>query len=112
MSRNLEEFNQIHKDKPAIIIGSGTSIFGLDLSPLKNCITLAVNSGYVAYPESNYFVSDDWSVANWSYFFRDLQQSPITLALLYENKFRDSGSIFGERVVQFRHRLGYHVTPT
>lgn len=109
--RNLEEFNQSYQKRPAFIIASGPSVFGLDLDTLlKDQITIAVNSGYVAMKTAKFFVSDDWSVVNWSYFFNDLYQSPTTLALLYENKFRDAHQIFGERFVAFRHRTGYHIT--
>lgn len=109
--RNLEEFNSAYKGQPALIIASGPSVFGLELDTLlKDKVTLAVNSGYVAMKTAKFFVSDDWSVANWSFFFKDLHRSPTTLALLYENKFREASRIFGERFVSFRHRSGYHVT--
>lgn len=111
MTRNLEEFNGIYKGKSAIIIASGPSVFGLDFDTiLKDKVTFAVNSGYIAMKSAKFFVSDDWSVAKWSFFFKDLCQSPTTLALLYENKFREASRIFGERFVAFRHRTGYHVT--
>lgn len=109
MFKNLEEFNSLYAGKPAIIIASGPSVLGVDFSKTKNCVTIAVNSGYVAHKESDFFLSDDWSVVNWSYFFKDLRESTTT-PLLYEDKFRDANRVFGDRIVFFRHRKGYHVT--
>lgn len=108
--RNLEEFNGKHKGEIAFVLGSGPSLNMLDLAPLKNHVTIAVNSGYVAFPEANYFISDDWSVAHWSYFFNDLRSSKTTIALLYEDMLKNQAWQFGDRAVLFRHRQGYHVT--
>lgn len=109
MIRNLEEFNGKHKGRVCFVIGAGTSLHFQDLEPLKNHITIAVNSGYVGVPWADFFVSDDWSVARWSYFFKDLVESNKTIALLYENKLGDSVGLFGNRSVVFRHRKGIHI---
>lgn len=109
MIRNLEEFNGKYKDRTCFIIGAGTSIHFQSLEPLKDHITIAVNSGYVAAPWANFFVSDDWSVARWSYFFEDLEKSETTIALLYEKKLSSSVGSFGDRSVIFRHRGGTHI---
>ena len=84
--RNLEEFNNRYPGRTCFIIGSGCSVNDIqkDLHLLSSHVTIAVNSGYVAYPQSDFFVSDDWSVANWSYFFDDLTKSQHTVALLYD----------------------------
>ena len=60
MVRNLEEFNGKHKGETCFIIGAGTSIHFQNLEPLKDHVTIAVNSGYVAANWASYFVSDDW----------------------------------------------------
>lgn len=109
MIRNLEKFNGKYKDRLCFIIGAGTSLHFQNLEPLKNHITIAVNSGYVAVPWADFFVSDDWSVAHWSYFFKDLAESTKTIALLYENKLSNSVGLFGDRSVVFRHRKGIHI---
>ena len=102
-SRTLEEFNGIHDGSICFIIAAGTSIHFQDLEPLRQHITIAVNSGYVAAPWATYFVSDDWSVARWSYFFNDLKNSDKTIALLYEDKLKNQHAWFGDRGVLFRH---------
>lgn len=109
MIRNLEEFNGKYKDRICFVVGAGTSLHFQDLEPLKKHITIAVNSGYVAVPWANFFVSDDWSVVHWSFFFKDLAQSTKTIALLYENKLGSSVGWFGDRSVVFRHRKGIHI---
>ncbi len=111
MTRNLEEFNGIYdgQQKTAFVIGAGTSLHFQDLEPLKNHITIAVNSGYVAAPWANYFVSDDWSIKRWSFLFKDLRESKTTIALLYEDKLSSCASWFGDRAVLFRHRKGINI---
>lgn len=83
--RNLEEFNQKHTGQTAFLIGAGPSIIDLNLVPLKDHVTIAINSGYCAYEDADYFLTDDY-VQNWSYFFQDLVQSSKTIAFLYENE--------------------------
>ena len=107
--RNLEEFNDKHRGQRCVILASGPSICDNDLSDLSGLVTIAVNSGYVAY-ESDYFVSDDWEVVKWSYFDQNLKDSQKTIALLYEDKLAKVASAFGDRTVLFRHRTGYHIT--
>lgn len=108
--RNLEELNGIRKGEPCFIIGAGPSVICVDLDLIKDVgFTIAVNSGYVAM-ETDYFLSDDWSVAFWSYFSKELVKSPRTLALLYEEKLGNTSKQFGDRAVLFRHRKGYHLT--
>lgn len=108
--RNLEEFNKKHDGDVAFILGSGPSVKMLDLTPLKDYVTIAVNSGYLAMPDADYFISDDWSVGRWSYFFDDLQASKHTIVLLYEDMLKNQAWQFGKRAVLFRHRQGYHLT--
>lgn len=111
MIRNLEEFNGRYKDRETVcfIVGAGTSLHSQNLEPLKDHVTIAVNSGYVAVPWADFFVSDDWSVLHWSYYFEDLRNSDKTIALLYENKLSSSVGWFGDRSVVFRHRKGIHI---
>lgn len=107
--RNLEEFNGCHYGQTCFIIGAGPSLHFQDLEPLKKYTTIAVNSGYCAFPEANYFVSDDGGVSVWSYFFRDLRFS-TTIPILYEDKLFNQCSLFLEKPVIFRHRTGYNIT--
>ncbi len=108
--RNLEEYNNVYKDKLCFIIGSGPSLHFQDLGMLDKHLTIAVNSGYLAFPNANFFVSDDWAVADWSYFSKDLVEAECTTVLLYEDNLQHAASMFGDRAVLFRHRRGYHLT--
>lgn len=109
--RNLEEFNQKHKGKSAIILASGPSLIDEieNFSYFPKFVTIAVNSGYAAY-ETDYFVSDDWETKIWHHFAISLKRSNKTIALLYEDKLGDQAHLFGERSVIYRHRLGYYMT--
>jgi len=107
--RNLEEYNNAFRNKIAFVIGSGPSLAFTDLNPISQHLTIAVNSGYLAFPESNFFLSDDHSVARWSYFQKDLKYAK-TIVLLYERMLKDQAAFFGDRSVLFKHRRGYHVT--
>lgn len=112
--RNLEEFNDRHHGKPCFILGSGCSLMphiesGL-INRLSNYVSIAVNSGYLAFPESDFFISDDWSISHWSFFFDDLRNSSKTIALLYDKKLEDKAGWFGDRSVIFKHRKGYKLT--
>ena len=109
--RILEEFNGAFKGQPAFVIASGTSIAELDLTPLKGQITIAVNSGLLAYSFPRFFLSDDWSCCTWSWFLDNLVKGQSEV-LLYEDKLDFAAKIFGDRSVLFRHRFGYHITDT
>ena len=54
--RNLEELNNKHKGKACFVIGSGPSINDCKKSPywssMHDHVTIAVNSGLVAFPAS------------------------------------------------------------
>lgn len=107
--RTLEDFNGKYQGETCFIIGAGTSIHFQNLKPLEDRLTFAVNSGYVAAPWADFFVSDDWSVARWSYFFEDLAASSHTIPLLYETKLASQLPLFGLRGVLFRHRKGISI---
>ncbi len=111
--KTLEDYNQKYAGRTCFIISPGTSILeqltSSVIDKLKKHITIAVNSGILAVPLSNFFVSDDWSVVHWSYFFKDLKENETTIPLLYEDKL-GKVTIFGDRPVLFKHRQGYHIT--
>ena len=111
--RNLEEYNQRFAGKKALILGSGTSL-SKHLLFLKSIpddwVSFAVNSAYIAC-ETDFFVSDDIDIQNWSFFAYDLRNSQKTQVLLYEDKLGDRAEWFGERSVLYRHRRHYHITP-
>lgn len=111
-SRNLEEYNSKFEGKTCFIIGAGCSL--IDQLPyfdkLQDHVTIAVNAGYLVYAKADFFLTDDWSCAHWSYFFEDLAASLNTTALLYEQKLLSSAGLFGHRSVLFKHRKGYGLT--
>ena len=109
MARNLEEFNDKFKGKTCFILGSGCSINDhiKDNEQLRDHVTIAVNSGILSLPNADFFVSDDWEVAQWSY-FQDLKESQ-TNVLLYEDKLEKHVSKFGDRSILFRHCKGYEM---
>lgn len=106
---NIEKLNGIHSGETCFVIGAGSSIYFQNLKPLKDFVTIAVNSGQLAIKDPTYFVSDDWSVANWSYFYQDLINSNTKL-LLYEDKLSTYAPLFGGRAYLFKHRQGYNIT--
>lgn len=107
--RNLDEYNQRYANKVAFVIGSGTSLNSQDLTPLKDFVTITVNSAYLAFPQADFFISDDDRTAQWSYFLDDLRLGQTTV-LLYEDRLSHAAKLFGDRAVIFRHRKGHHLT--
>ena len=87
MALNLCQFQNIHKDKLGFIIGSGPSLKDVKPEVLSPYVTMTVNSSILFDKSCDYFVSDDWSVSNWSYFIRDLAHSSC-IKFLYNKKFQ------------------------
>lgn len=108
--RNLEEFNGRFSKEICFIIGSGPSLVDFDPNILRDRLTISVNSGFLAAPNSKFFLSDDENVCRWSYFNNELMTADATV-LLYEDKLEHEAMKFGSRAVLFRHRKGYHITP-
>jgi hypothetical protein len=108
--KNLELLNQKHKKEPIIIIGAGTSVNDQPLDKLSNGITIAVNSGILAYTEATYWCSDDWEIGKWS-FFNELKKLK-TIPLLYDKKLGHTAKFFDDRALLFKHRLGWHLSDT
>jgi len=86
MALNMCQFQGCHKDKLGFLIGSGPSLKDFDKSLLSPYVTMSVNSSILFYEECDYFVSDDWSITNWSYYIRILSNSKC-IKFLYEKKF-------------------------
>ena len=109
-NNNLESFNNIHDKQTCFIIGAGPSLYHQNLDCLKDNISICVNSGYLAYPECDYFLSDDWATQYWNYFFNDLVSNKKTKVLLYEDKLKNCAHLFDKRTILFKHRTGYELT--
>ena len=64
----LSELQNKHKDEVIFIVGAGPSVDKIDVDLLKDYTVMAVNSGMIAVPFADYFLSDDPGIMNWSYF--------------------------------------------
>lgn len=107
--RTVEEFNGKYTGQPAVIIASGPSLYLQDLSLLSGLVCIVVNSGYIAMPDADFFISDDWSIFNWRSLTKCLIESRTTV-LLYEDKLKHAADMFDSRAVLYKHRCGYNVT--
>jgi len=105
----LKELQDKHKGRTAFVVGAGPSLHFQDVEPLKNHITLAVNSGVLKVPFCDYFVSDDEGVAVWNYYMDDLPKLKCQ-CLLYEDKLKKFAShIPEERIIFFKHKIWYDI---
>ena len=87
MGLSICQFQNIHKDNLGFLIGSGPSLKDFVKSILDKYVAMTVNSSISYQPNCDYFVSDDWSISNWSYYMRDLAQSDC-VKFLYDKKFQ------------------------
>lgn len=107
MGLNICQFQSCHKGKLGFLIGSGPSLRDFDRSILDKYVSMTVNSSIIFNPQCDYFVSDDWSVSNWSYYMRDLAQSECT-KFLYNKKFQGRSLHFKQsQVCMFDHTWYY-----
>lgn len=103
----LKEIEGKHKGKAAFIIGSGPSLHTIDISPLKDYVTITVNSGIVKMPDCDYFVSDDQAVREWSYYLTTAKESNCK-KLLYRRKLSNAAAHFKKQdVAFFDHKTWY-----
>ena len=103
----LESLQDKHKkDKIIFLVGAGSSIKDINLNLLKKYIVMAVNSGIVGVPFSQYFVSDDIGVSSWSY-FKELSKLKC-INLLYKNKLEKySKHLDSNKTVFYNHKSWY-----
>jgi hypothetical protein len=87
----IREFRDRHKNDPCFIYGAGPSLRLIDIDPLKKYISISVNSGIVKAPFSNYFITDDIGVKNWSYFISLLPMLKC-ISFLYKEKLSNFAS--------------------
>jgi hypothetical protein len=87
----VKELQDKHKDKLCFIYGAGPSLRYVDETKLKDYVNIAVNSGIVKHAHFDYFVSDDSSIEDWSYYDTVWRHS-WTTKLLYRDKFEPSCS--------------------
>jgi len=103
----MQDIQDIHSGSIGFIIGSGPSLHTQDVRPLENYVTIAVNSGILKMPDSDYFVSDDQGIRSWNYYRQTLKSSKCK-KLMFEDKLSDSVEFFGEdEVALFKHKTWY-----
>lgn len=102
----LNDLKNLHKGKPAFIVGAGPSLHFTDTNILKQGITLSVNSS-IQKIETDYFIGDDIGLKNWSYYTKRLPNLN-TISLLYKGKLQDHASHLNpDKVVFFNHKTWY-----
>lgn len=102
--KNLEDK---HKDRLGFVLGAGPSLHHLNPDLIKDHITIAVNSA-ISKVKADYFISDDWDVANWDYYHNI---SPTTIRLLYGEKLKSK--VNEENTILFKHKIWYdHIKKT
>jgi hypothetical protein len=105
---NINELQDKHKGKLAFVVGAGPSLHFQNVAPLKDYVTLTVNSSILKIPDCDYYVSDDEGVSRWNYFQETARESKC-IKLLYKEKLKDHVShLRPEEVVLFDHKWWYN----
>lgn len=99
---DLKSFENKHEGCLAFILGAGPSLHFQDVSPLKDYITFAVNSGILKYPKCDYFVSDDIAAREWNW-YKVTAKSSNCYKLLFKKKLEGEADLFGDKVVWYDH---------
>ena len=104
----LSDFRNKHQGEIAFILGAGPSLRHLDVDLIKDHVTVSINSGIAKYIKSDYFVSDDYEITNWSYFSDYLSNAPKAnsniekskcVKFLYDKKFEHKCSNIDNHVL-------------
>ena len=103
----LRELQDKYKDKTGFVIGAGPSLHFQDVEPLKEYVTIAVNSGLAKAPFCNYFVSDDIGVQHYNYYLQ-LLPDLTCIKLLYKDKLENHVChLKRNEIVWFKHKWWY-----
>jgi hypothetical protein len=81
----VKDLKDKHKDELCFIYGAGPSLRYVDETQLRDYVTITVNSGFLKDRLCDYFVSDDSSIEDWSYY--DSIWMFRCKKLLYRDKF-------------------------
>lgn len=104
---NLKDLQDKHKGQMGFVIGAGPSLHFQDVSPLKDYVTVATNSGILKVPDCDYYVTDDEGVVQWNY-WRETARKSKAIKLLYETKLKNHASLFKpEDYLFFGHKTWY-----
>lgn len=106
VTMKIADFTDKHQNQIAFICGSGPSLISLskeDRDIISSHIVFSVNGGILAFPDSNYFVSDDYGVVNWSYF--SLAEKSNCTCFFYDKKFYNRRiNIDKQRICFYSHK--------
>lgn len=83
----IKNLQNKHQNEMIFIVGAGPSINNIDMNLLKDYTVMAVNSGILAVPFADYFISDDPDVMNWSY-FNNVKKSDC-ICLFYKDRWQN-----------------------
>lgn len=99
----LIELQNKHDNEIIFCVGAGSSIKDVDFDIIKNYTIMATNSGILSSSFAKYFVSDDQSIMEWSYFF-ELEKIKC-ICLFYDKKFENRVKHLNkERVIFYKHK--------
>jgi len=81
--KSYETLIDKHEGETAFVVGAGTSLYGVDLSPIHDHVVISVNSSIILMPwqdgdiKNRYWISNDSAVRGWSY-WEDVKKSKAT----------------------------------
>ena len=81
----LKDFKDKYSGRIGFLVGGGPSLHYIDENLLIPHIKIAINSGIVKIPFADFFISDDQSMQNWSYYINLLPKLSC-VSLLYKDK--------------------------
>lgn len=104
----LSDLANKHENKLGFVVGAGPSLHYVDNEDLKPYVNIAVNASILRIWEfCDYFCTDDWDVANWQYWWKELANSKC-LKFFYEKKLKGKTKpIKDEEIVWFDHKLWF-----
>jgi len=92
--------------KLGFCIGAGASLHFQDINLVKPYISIAANSGIVKANFFDIFLSDDWSICDWEFYY-NIAKLPC-YKFLYKSKLEKYSSHFKkEEVIFFTHKCWY-----
>lgn len=98
---DLSDFKDSFRGEKCFIIGSGTSLHGLDLSRIHDHVVIAVNSSALLMPwksgdySKRFWISNDTLCLRWSYFWSHVAETNCTkLIRVSWRKYQDEWSKF------------------
>lgn len=91
----MKDFKDKHKGKIAFIVGAGPSLRFINPDSIKDYVIFGVNSGYLKFPDADYFVTDDHAVKNWNYWSMAIKNKKC-IKFLFSEKLKDQKPYLNE----------------